>query len=63
MATIRIIGTANTTVLLRGEIVEVEHTDRVDRLLARGFAAPCPRPVPRDKRGHDHVARDVHPES
>lgn len=42
MSTIRIEGVSNTSVLRAGEIVEVERTVRIDRLIERGYVRELP---------------------
>lgn len=37
MSVIRIQGVSSTSVLRAGEIAEVEHTERIDRLIAAGY--------------------------
>lgn len=51
MSTIRIQGVMNTTALARGEVMEVQRTDRVERLIAFGYV----RELPADGRAADPI--------
>lgn len=45
MSVIRIQGVSSTSVLRAGEIAEVEHTERIDRLIAAGYVKQIGKPT------------------